>query len=212
MKCSFSLWSFRFSLSALAFLLSAYIAFGLNTIFAQKPRMKGKTPKESHTVMNELVLPNDTNTLNNLMGGRLLHWMDIAAAISAQKHCNRIVVTASVDNVSFKQAIKLGDVITIEAKVSRAFTTSLEVRLDVWAENIPSGTRVKSNEAYYTFVALDQNGRTIPVPELIPETIEDMVLFEGALRRRQLRLILGGRMKPDEATELKALFFGEDAK
>ena len=143
--------------------------------------------------MNELVLPNDTNTLNNLMGGRLLHWMDIAAAISAQKHCNRIVVTASVDNVSFKHPIKLGDVITIEAKVSRAFTTSLEVRLDVWAENIPSGTRIKSNEAYYTFVALDQNGRTIPIPELIPNTEEDLVLFEGALRRRQLRLILGAK-------------------
>ncbi|HWZ03355.1 MAG TPA: acyl-CoA thioesterase [Mucilaginibacter sp.] len=172
--------------------------------------MKGKSPKESHTIMNELVLPNDTNTLHNLMGGRLLHWMDIAAAISAQKHCNRIVVTASVDNVSFKQPIKLGDVITIEAKVSRAFTTSLEVRLDVWAENIPSGTRIKSNEAFYTFVALDQNGRTIPVPELVPETIEDMVLYEGALRRRQLRLILGGKMKPDDATELKALFFGDD--
>ena len=174
--------------------------------------MKGKSPKESHTIMNELVLPNDTNTLNNLMGGRLLHWMDIAAAISAQKHCNRIVVTASVDNVSFKHAIKLGDVITIEAKVSRAFNTSVEVRLDVWAQNIPSGTRVKSNEAYYTFVALDQNGVTIPVPELLPETIEDMVLFEGALRRRQLRLILGGKMNPNDATELKALFFGEAPK
>jgi len=172
--------------------------------------MKGKSPKESHTIMNELVLPNDTNTLHNLMGGRLLHWMDIAAAISAQKHCNRIVVTASVDNVSFKQPIKLGDVITIEAKVSRAFTTSLEVRLDVWAENIPTGSRIKSNEAYYTFVALDQNGRTIPVPELLPETIEDMVLFEGALRRRQLRLILAGKMKPDDATELKALFLGDE--
>jgi acyl-CoA hydrolase len=172
--------------------------------------MKEKTPKESYTIMNELVLPNDTNTMNNLMGGRLLHWMDIAAAISAQKHCNRIVVTASVDNVSFKHSIKLGDVVTIEAKVSRAFTTSVEVRLDVWAENIPSGSKVKSNEAYYTFVALDQNGRTIPVPELLPETADDKLLFDGALRRRQLRLILGGKMKPDDATELKALFFGED--
>ncbi|WP_094572892.1 acyl-CoA thioesterase [Mucilaginibacter xinganensis] len=172
--------------------------------------MNAKTPKESHTIMNELVLPNDTNTLNNLMGGRLLHWMDIAAAIAAQKHCNRIVVTASVDNVSFKHSIKLGDVVTIEAKVSRAFNTSVEVRLDVWAENIPSGTRIKSNEAYYTFVALDHNNHTVPVPELIPESIEDMVLFEGALRRRQLRLILAGKMKPDDATELKALFFGEE--
>lgn len=180
-------------------------------LYAYICAMKGKSPKESHTIMNELVLPNDTNTLNNLMGGRLLHWMDIAAAISAQKHCNRIVVTASVDNVSFKHPIKLGDVITIEAKVSRSFTTSLEVRLDVWAENIPSGSRIKSNEAYYTFVALDQNGCTVPVPELIPESIEDVVLFEGALRRRQLRLILGGKMKPDDATELKALFFGEGA-
>jgi acyl-CoA hydrolase len=95
--------------------------------------------------MNELVLPNDTNTMNNLMGGRLLHWMDIAAAISAQKHCNRLVVTVSVDNVSFKNSIKLGDVITIEAKVSRAFKTSVEVRLDVWAQNIPSGTRMKTD-------------------------------------------------------------------
>ncbi|MGB4775049.1 MAG: acyl-CoA thioesterase [Daejeonella sp.] len=168
-----------------------------------------KKAKESFIVMNELVLPNDTNTLNNLMGGRLLHWMDIAAAISAQKHCNRIVVTASVDNVSFQHAIKLGDVVTIEAKVSRAFNTSVEVRLDVWAENIPSGSRVKSNEAYYTFVALDQNGKTIAVPELKPETEAEQKLFDGALRRRQLRLILGGKMKPADATELKALFFND---
>jgi len=169
--------------------------------------LKKKFAKESFTIMNELVLPNDTNTLNNLMGGRLLHWMDIAAAISAQKHCNRIVVTASVDNVSFKHPIKLGDVITIEAKVTRAFNTSVEVRLDVWAENIPSGARLKSNEAYYTFVAVDQSARTIPVPEVIPETQEEISLFDGALRRRQLRLVLGGKMNPDDASELKALFF-----
>jgi acyl-CoA hydrolase len=179
------------------------------TYFCGIMSIKAKSPKNSFTIMNELVLPNDTNTLNNLMGGRLLHWMDIAAAISAQKHCNRIVVTASVDNVSFKQPIKLGDVITIEAKVTRSFNTSVEVRLDVWAENIPSGTRVKSNEAYYTFVAVDQSGRTIPVPELKPETAEEIELFDGALRRRQLRLILGGKMKPNDASELKALFFKE---
>lgn len=168
--------------------------------------VKKKFVRESFTIMNELVLPNDTNTLNNLMGGRLLHWMDIAAAISAQKHCNRIVVTASVDNVSFKNPIKLGDVITIEAKVTRAFNTSMEVRLEVWAENIPTGERKKSNEAYYTFVAFNQSEETIKVPEAVPETVEEMELHAGALRRRQLRLVLGGKMQADEATELKALF------
>jgi acyl-CoA hydrolase len=168
--------------------------------------MSSKTPEKSLTMMNELVLPNDTNPLNNLMGGRLLHWMDIAAAISAQKHCNRVVVTASVDNVSFQHPIKLGDVVTIQAKVTRAFHTSVEVRLVVWAENIPSGEKVKSNEAYYTFVALDENGKTVPVPSITPETEKEQALFDGALRRRQLRLILGGKMNPDDATELKALF------
>jgi acyl-CoA hydrolase len=169
-----------------------------------------KKVSESFTVMNELVLPNDTNTLNNLMGGRLLHWMDIAAAISAQKHSNRIVVTASVDNVSFKKPIKLGDVITITAKVSRAFTTSMEVRLEVWAENIPSGMKARSNEAYYTFIALDSDGKVTNVPESVPETEEEQQLFEGALRRRQLRLVLAGKMKANDATELKALFFEKD--
>jgi len=171
--------------------------------------IESKTASESFTIMNELVLPNDTNTLNNLMGGRLLHWMDIAAAISAQKHSNHIVVTASVDNVSFKKAIKLGDVITISAKVTRAFTTSMEVRLEVWTENIPTGEKNKSNEAYYTFVALDNAGKVARVPELIPETDEEKYLFSHALRRRQLRLILAGKMKPNDATELKALFFDD---
>jgi acyl-CoA hydrolase len=166
-----------------------------------------KTPSQSFTVMNELVLPNDTNTLNNLMGGRLLHWMDIASAITAQKHSNRIVVTASVDSVSFNESIALGDVVTLTAKVSRSFRTSMEVFIEVWSENIPKGTRVKCNEAYYTFVAVDGNGRPINVPELKPETEDEVKRFDGALRRRQLRLILAGRMKPDDATELKALFF-----
>lgn len=171
-----------------------------------KQIMEPKTAQNSLTIMNELVLPNDTNPLNNLMGGRLLHWMDIAAAIAAQKHSNRVVVTASVDNVSFQHPVKLGDVITIKAKVTRAFNTSLEVRIIVWAENIPTGTKIKSNEAFYTFVALDNDGKTVPVPALIAQTDGEKELFEGALRRRQLRLILGGRMKPEDATELKALF------
>ena len=140
------------------------------------------------------------------MGGRLMHWMDIVSAISAQKHCNRIVVTASVDNISFREPIRLGDVVTLKAKVTRAFSSSVEVRIDVSAENIPSGTRIESNSAYFTFVAVDQSGRPIDVPEVEPETDEEKELYSGALRRRQLRLILGGRMKPHEANELKSIF------
>jgi acyl-CoA hydrolase len=168
-----------------------------------------KTPQQSHTIMNELVLPNDTNTLNNLMGGKLLHWMDIVAAIAAQKHSGKTVVTASVDNVSFGKCIKLGDVVTLEAKVSRSFNTSMEIHIVVHAENIPSGERFKSNEAYYTFVALDRNGVPVKVPQIEPQTEDEQKRYEGALRRRQLRLVLAGKMKPDEATELKALFVEE---
>lgn len=165
-----------------------------------------KTPQDSHTIMNELVLPNDTNTLNNLMGGRLLHWMDIVAAIAAQKHSGKTVVTASVDSVSFGKSIRLGDVVTLEAKVSRSFNTSMEIHIVVHAENIPSGEKFKSNEAYYTFVALDRNGSPLKVPGIKPNTDDEQKRFEGALRRRQLRLVLAGKMKPDDATELKALF------
>lgn len=168
-----------------------------------------KPASESLTITNELILPNDTNPLHNLMGGRLLHLMDIAAAISAQKHSNHVVVTASVDNVSFKQPVKLGDVITIKAKVTRAFRTSMEVRLEVWAENIPSGSSVKSNEAFYTFVALDNEGKPVNVPELIPETDEEKQLFETAQFRRELRLILAGKMKAENASGLKAILFPE---
>ncbi len=156
--------------------------------------------------MTELVLPNDTNTFHNLMGGKMMHWMDIVSAISAQRHSNCPVVTASVDNVSFKETIKLGNVITLEARVTRAFSTSMEVHINVWAEDIPSGTKVKSNEAFFTFVALGENGQPVPVPEAIPETAEEKDKYDGALRRRQLRLILAGRMKPHDANELKSIF------
>jgi acyl-CoA hydrolase len=140
------------------------------------------------------------------MGGRLLHWMDIASAVSAHRHCHRIVVTASVNNVSFNQPIKLGDIVTISAKVSRAFNSSMEVFMEVTVENNAEGKKVKCNEAIYTFVAVDQLGNPINVPELIPESDEEKLRYDGALRRKQLALILAGKMKPAEATELKALF------
>lgn len=168
--------------------------------------MEAKKAAESLVVMTELVLPNDTNTYGNLMGGRLMYWMDIAAALAALKHCNAPVVTASVDNISFSDPIKLSNVVHIEAKVSRAFTTSMEVHLNIWGENPLHQSRYKSNEAFFTFVALNSNGKPKPVKQIIPETEDEIRLFEGALRRRQIRLILGGKMKPEDAEELKALF------
>lgn len=156
--------------------------------------------------MTEMVLPNDTNTLGNLMGGRLLHLMDIASAISAAKHCNRVVVTASVDFVDFRSAIRLGEILELQAKVTRAFTTSMEVRIDVWAESLQSGDRRKCNEAYYTFVAVDQTGNPIPVTQIEPETDEERELYESAIRRRELRLVNAGRMKPEDAVHLKKIF------
>ena len=169
--------------------------------------MDSKKPSDSIIIMTELVLPNDTNTFGNLMGGRLMYWMDIASALAASKHCNGPVVTASVDNISFTNPIVLGNVVHIEAKVTRAFTTSMEVHLNVWGEDIIQQSRYKSNEAYYTFVALDSKGKPREVPELIAETDVEKELYISALRRRQLRLVLGGKMKTEDASELKALFF-----
>ncbi len=170
--------------------------------------LKQKYARESLVTMTEMVLPNDTNTLNNLMGGRMMHLMDIAGAISAQRHSNRIVVTASVDNVSFSEPISLGDVLTIKAQVTRAFNSSMEVHIEVIAENIPAGKKKCTNRAFFTFVAVDQSGNPITVPEVIPETEDEQEWYAGALRRRQLRLILAKRIQPDEATELKSLFMG----
>jgi acyl-CoA hydrolase len=166
---------------------------------------KSKKAIESFVSMTQFVLPNDTNTLNNLMGGKLMHWMDIVSAIAAQKHSNRIVVTASVDNISFRQPIRLGNVVTLNAKVTRAFSSSMEVRIDVEAEDIPGQKKYKSNSAYFTFVAVDQMGKPIDVPEVEPETEEEHAEYAGALRRRQLRLILAGRMRPQDANELKSI-------
>lgn len=167
---------------------------------------KSKTPKETEAVMSEVVLPNDTNALHNLRGGKILHWMDIASAIAAGRHAEAVVVTASVDNVSFENPIKTGDVVTIRAKVTRAFKTSIETYIEVMAENIPTRTHYKCNTAYYTFVALDSNGRPKPVAAVTPETDDEKHQFDRALRRRELRLVLAGRMKPSDAKELQNLF------
>ena len=171
--------------------------------------MKAKTAEETLAITTKLVLPNDTNTLGNLFGGELLAWMDVIASISAHRHCKRVVVTASVNNVSFHYPIKQASIVTLEAKVSRAFSSSMEIFIDVYVEDNLTGAKVKSNEAIYTFVAVDQNGGPIAVPMLIPETEEEKARYEGALRRKQLSLILAGKMKPEDALELKKLFIPE---
>ena len=168
--------------------------------------MQAKTPGESRTVMTDLVLPSETNTLNNLFGGELLARMDRCASISAGRHSRKVVVTASVNHVAFNSAIPLGSVVTIEAKISRAFKSSMEVYIDVWVEDKNNGSRSKANEAIYTFVAVDDKGKPSAVPPVHPESDLEKERFDAALRRKQLSLVLAGKMKPDEATELKALF------
>lgn len=168
--------------------------------------MTAKLPKESLTILTDLVLPSETNFLDNLFGGELLARMDRAASISAGRHSNQVVVTASVNHVAFNEMIPMGSVVTVEAKVSRAFRTSMEVVIDVWVEDRLEGVKTKANEAIYTFVALDEHAKPTPVPQILPETALEKERYDGALRRKQLSLVLAGKMQPHEATELKALF------
>ncbi|NER09869.1 Acyl-CoA hydrolase [Muriicola jejuensis] len=168
--------------------------------------MNPKTPSDSRTVMTDLVLPSETNPLNNLFGGELLARMDRAASITARRHSRRVAVTASVNHVAFNRSVPLGSVVTLEAAISRTFRTSMEVYIDVWMEDRVSGERTKANEAIYTFVAVDETGKPTLVPPIVPETEIEKARFDGALRRKQLSLVLAGKMKPHDATELKALF------
>ncbi len=165
-----------------------------------------RSVKESYAETTHLVLPNDTNTMSNLFGGRLLEWLDINSAISAHRHCKRMVVTIAVNNVSFDRPIKLGDFVTIRSHVSRAFGTSMEIWSDVWVEDQQTGEKIPCNSAMYTFVAVDNAGQPSKVPDAVPETDVEKSRYDSALRRRQLRLIIAGKMKPEDATELKALF------
>jgi acyl-CoA hydrolase len=168
--------------------------------------MNSRHPSESLTILTDMVLPGETNPLHNLFGGELLARMDRAASISARRHSRRTSVTASVNHVAFNKTIPLGSVVTIEAKVSRAFTTSMEIYIDVWIEDRESGNKTKANEAIYTFVAVDEIGNPVSVPKVDPQTEEEKTRYEAALRRKQLSLVLAGKMKPNEASELKALF------
>ena len=168
--------------------------------------MKSKTPSDSLTILTDVVLPGETNYLDNLFGGELLARMDRACSIAARRHSRRIVVTASVNHVAFNKSIPVGSVVTIEAKVSRAFKSSMEIYVDVWIEDRQSGSKTKVNEAIYTFVAVDETGKPVEIAQIKPETDLEIERYNGALRRKQLSLVLAGKLNPNEATELKALF------
>ncbi|MFN0034892.1 MAG: acyl-CoA thioesterase [Saprospiraceae bacterium] len=173
----------------------------------KKPSLPAKKVSESKTVMTELIMPNDTNPMGNLMGGYLMRWMDIVCAICAGKHCEAHVVTAAVDHISFQNPIFLGDVITLEACVTRAFSTSVEIYVEVFANNIKGQQPRRCNHAYFTFVAMDDKKKNpVPVPPVLPLSNDEQQLYESAARRRELRLILSGRIKAKEATELRQFF------
>lgn len=168
--------------------------------------MEIKKAKDSLTIMTNIVLPNETNSLRNLFGGELLAKMDRCAAISAARHCQRRVVTASVNHVSFDYPIPEGGVVVLESKVSRAFSTSMEIYVDVWLDDPIEGKKIHTNDGIYTFVAVDEFNKPVPIPQMEPETDLEKERFEAALRRKELSLILSGRMKAQDSVELKNLF------
>lgn len=168
--------------------------------------MKAKSPRESLAISTDLVLPGETNPIESLFGGDLLARMDRIGSIAASRHSGHHVVTASVNHVAFQKPIPLGCVITLEAVVSRAFRTSMEIIIDVWKEDKKSGERTLANDAIYTFVAVDEQGKPVAVNPVKPETDQEKERYKAALRRKQLSLVLAGKMKPEEALELKAIF------
>ncbi|MCO5249150.1 MAG: acyl-CoA thioesterase [Chitinophagales bacterium] len=165
--------------------------------------MKLKTPQDSINIHTELIMPGQTNPLGNLMGGNLLSWMDVCCGISALKHCGTICVTASVDNVSFRLPIKVGDVVVLKSFATRAFNTSLEICCEVYIHNPRTGEDTLSHTAFFTFVSIDGNGNRLKVPTLSPLTNRDKELFESAMRRREFRLFLAGKLKANEIKGFK---------
>jgi acyl-CoA hydrolase len=150
--------------------------------------MTQRRVRDSQVITTQLVLPNDTNGLGNLLGGTLMHWIDIVAAIAAQRHADRVCVTASVDELNFHHPIRLGDVVTLQASVNRAFRTSMEIGVVVMAESRSGHDSRRANNAYLTFVAIDESGKPVVVPAVIPESQDEIRRFDEALIRRERRL------------------------
>jgi acyl-CoA hydrolase len=153
--------------------------------------MTAKHPSDSKTVVTDMVLPGETNAINTLFGGELLARMDRAASITSQRHSEKVVVTASVNHVAFNHAIPRGSIVTIEAKVSRAFKTSMEVYLDVWYTDNNFNKPIKANEAIFTFVAVDENRRPVEIPELIPESEQEIKRYQGCAEKASIKFGFG---------------------
>ena len=147
-----------------------------------------KKVNESQIIMTELVLPHHTNQLGNLLGGQLMHWIDICAALSAARNSQRVCVTASVDRIDFLHPIKLGNAVILTASVNRVFKSSMEVGVKVFAESLIEGRKVHSNTAFLTFVSVDESGNPVKAIEVIPETDDEKRRYEEALNRREKRL------------------------
>ena len=146
-----------------------------------------RTVASTQSEMTEIILPNDANTLGNLLGGRLMHFIDLTGAMAAYRHSRTNVVTAAMDHIDFIRPVHLGDLLTLRSSVNRAFSTSMEVGVKVWAENTRTGSIVHVASAYLVFVAIDNEGRRVRIPEAVPETPDEQRRFEGALRRREHR-------------------------
>ena len=150
--------------------------------------IQGRFVRESESDYSELALPNDANMFGNLLGGRIMHLVDLAAAIAAMKHCRNPVVTASIDHMDFIHPVKIGQLVRLRASVNRAFRTSLELGVKVWVEDLVTGDEKHVSSAYLTFVAIDARGKGVPVPCVIPETEEEKRRYEEAGARREYRL------------------------
>lgn len=153
-----------------------------------KKHLKGKTPGQSEIEMTQLVLPNDTNILGNLLGGQLMHWIDIAGALAASRHSNKVVATVALDSLDFRHPVRLGEMVILKARLTWVGRTSMEVSVDVYAENMKAGNTILTNKAFITFVALDDDGKPTEVPPLILETEEERRVYKEAEKRREYRL------------------------
>jgi len=148
----------------------------------------GKNPSVSEVEMTELVLPNDANILGNLLGGRLMHWIDIAAAIAASRHCNRAVVTRAMESLDFKKPVHIGEIVILRAKIIWTGNTSMKIMVKVFKENLKTGQIIQTNEAFLTFVAVDEDAKPVSVPALLPESDEEILMFQKQEQRRKNKI------------------------